>query len=135
MALFDWSDEYSVRVTEMDEQHRKLVALINELSESIGNGNEHEVIKQTLDKLLDYTAYHFLTEERLLEKNGYPGLRKQKEEHDTLSWRVLDMRSRYYSGEGVEPNEVLVFLTGWLKNHLLFSDKQYAAYLNSKGVF
>lgn len=134
MTSFEWRNEYSVGVSTMDEQHGNLVSMMNELYDSIGKGRDESIIRSTLDKLLDYTAYHFVTEERLLEQNGYPGVRKQREEHEALTWRVLDMRSRYLSGEGVAPTELLDFLTGWLKNHLLTTDKQYGAYLNSKGV-
>lgn len=134
MALLEWSPEYSVNVSQMDEQHRNLITMINQLHESISNGTGNETIKPVLDELLDYTAYHFITEEKLLEQHGYYGLRQQKKEHETLTWRVLDLRSRYEAGEGVEPMEVLGFLTEWLKNHLLVSDKEYGAFLNSKGV-
>lgn len=134
MALLEWSQEYSVNVRQMDEQHKNLVGMINELDESISNGTVNEAVKPVLDELLDYTAYHFISEEKLLEMYGYPRLRQQKQEHEALTWRVLDLRSRYEAGEGVGPMEVLDFLTEWLKNHLIASDKDYGAYLNSKGV-
>lgn len=134
MALLEWSPEYSVNVTQMDEQHKNLVRMINELDESISSGTDKEAVKQVLDELLDYTAYHFVSEEKLLENHGYLGLRQQKKEHETLTWRVLDLRSRYESGEGVEAKEVLDFLTEWLRSHLLHTDKEYGPFLNSKGV-
>lgn len=135
MVLLEWRQEFSVSVSEMDEQHKLLINVINELGESINNGSDRNALKPILDQLLDYTAYHFVTEEKLLERYEYPGLIKQKQEHETLTWQVLDLRSRYDAGEGVKPMEVLGFLTGWLKKHLLESDKQYGPYLNSKGVF
>lgn len=134
MPLFQWTQEYSVNVRELDEQHKKLVKMINNLDDSMKSGNDGDMIKAILDELLDYTAYHFETEERLLVQYGYPRLENHKKEHDTLSWQVLDLRTRYESGEGVEAKEILDFLTGWLKSHILFSDKQYRTFLNSKGV-
>lgn len=135
MILLEWRKEFSVSVSEMDEQHKHLISMINEVGESINNGSDRDALKPILDQLLDYTAYHFVTEEKLLERYEYPGLLKQKREHEALTWRVLDLRSRYDAGEGIKPMEVLGLLTGWLKNHLLESDKQYGSYLNSKGVF
>ncbi|MCL4538230.1 MAG: bacteriohemerythrin [Bacteroidetes bacterium] len=134
MALLEWNQDYSVNVSQMDEQHRHLISMINRLYESISNGIGDEAVKPVLDELLDYTAYHFISEEKLLEKHGYYGLRQQKKEHETLTWRVLDLRSRYEAGDEVKPMEMLGFLTDWLKNHLLGSDKEYGAFLNSKGV-
>ena len=90
--------------------------------------------KKILDELLDYTAYHFGTEEMLFQKYDYPEYSRHKKEHDTLTWKVLDIRSRYASGEGVETSEIFEFLKSWLENHLLNSDKKYSGFLNSKGV-
>lgn len=134
MPLLGWSKEYSVNVEEIDRQHRKLIEMIEDVYSAIHSDDDKAIVKPTLDKLLDYTAYHFVTEEKLLELYRYPDLPKHKEDHNTLMWRVLDLRSRYEAGEGVEAKEVLDFLTGWLKNHLLFSDKKYSPFLNSKGV-
>lgn len=134
MPLFEWNEKYSVNVGELDEQHRKLIEMINDVNGSITAGNGKAVVKPVLDKLLDYTAYHFVTEERFLEAHRYPDLTKHKSDHNTLLWQVLDLRSRYEAGEDVEASEVLDFLTDWLKSHLLSSDKKYAAFLNSQGM-
>jgi hemerythrin len=134
MALFEWTEDYSVNVRILDDQHRKLVGMVNELHDAISTGTEQPALKEILKGLLDYTAYHFVSEERLLQKYEYPGLDRHKAEHETLTWKVLDLRSRYERGEGVEPREVLDFLTGWLKDHILNSDRQYGTFLNSKGV-
>ncbi len=132
--LFEWTDEYRVNVRALDEQHRKLVDMLNELDDLIRRGSDEIILRDILKRLLDYTAYHFVTEERLLERNEYPDLLRHKREHNALSWQVLELRSRYEAGEGVRASEVRDFLTGWLKNHILSADKNYAAFLNSKGV-
>ncbi len=134
MPLFQWNQEYSVNVGQLDEQHKKLVEMINTLDNSMKSGDRIETIRVILDELLDYTAYHFETEERLLVQYGYPRVENHRKEHDALSWRVLDLRTRFDSGAGVEAKEILDFLTDWLKNHILFSDKQYGSFLNSKGL-
>lgn len=134
MPLFEWTDEYSVNVRKLDDQHKKLVEMVNDLDDAIRKGNDDAVLRDVLKRLLDYTAYHFVTEEKLLEQYEYPDLLRHRNDHNTLSWRVLDLRSRYEAGDGVDAREVLDFLTGWLKNHILYSDKQYGAFLNSKGV-
>lgn len=134
MPLFEWTEEYSVNVRKLDEQHKKLVEMVNDLDDAIKAGNDDAVLRDVLGRLLDYTAYHFVTEEKLLEQHEYPDLLRHKNDHNTLSWRVLDLRGRYQSGDGVDAGEVLDFLTGWLKNHILYSDKKYGAFLNSKGV-
>lgn len=134
MALFEWDQQYSVGIVKIDEQHRRLVDMINELHDAIISAVGEPAVKSILDKLLDYTAYHFESEESLLKEFEYPDMERHKKDHDTLAWRVLDLRSRYESGEGVGAPELLDFLTGWLKNHILYSDKKYGLFLNAKGV-
>jgi hemerythrin len=134
MALFEWNNLYGVNVRQIDQQHRRLVDMVNDLDDSIRTGNDDAVLKETLKKLLDYTAYHFVYEEKLLKQHDYSDLARHREEHNTLLWRVLDLRARYEAGEGVKASEVLDFLTQWLKNHILNSDKKYEAFLNFKGV-
>lgn len=135
MPLFDWGDEYKVNVRELDAQHFKLVELVNNLDKAIIEGTEAGSVGTTLNGLLDYTAYHLIFEEKILKMYGYPEFEAHRREHDELSWKVLDLRSRYNSGDHVEPIEVLEFLTGWLKNHIMNSDKRYGTFLNQKGVF
>lgn len=134
MPLFEWTENFSVNVRKLDDQHKKLVEMVNDLDDAIRDGNDDEVLKDVLRRLLDYTAYHFVTEEKILEQYEYPDLLRHRSDHNTLSWRVLDLRARYEAGDGVDAREVLDFLTGWLKKHILYSDKQYGTFLNSKGV-
>ncbi len=129
-----WSGDFSVKVAELDAQHKSLVELANDLEESIGNKNKREVLKAALDRLLDYIAFHFGSEEALLQKYGYPEEKRHKKEHDEFSWKVLNMRGKWSIGEEVQITELHDFLSDWIKNHILFADKKYGQFLNSKGV-
>jgi hemerythrin len=65
MALFDWKEDYSVGVASIDDQHKRLIAWINRLHEAMTAGAAGNVMEQTLADLIDYTVYHFATEEKL----------------------------------------------------------------------
>ena len=64
MALIEWNDEYSVKVKEIDQQHMKLVNLINELHLAMKEARGREVVGKILTDLISYTKFHFSTEER-----------------------------------------------------------------------
>ena len=92
------------------------------------------VIANTLSELLDYTVYHFSTEEALFKTHGYPEAIKHKKEHDALTTQALDLKARYSKGDLFLSNETMTFLKDWLNNHIIGSDKRYSAFLNGKGV-
>ena len=134
MALINWSDEYSVKVKEIDQQHKKLIALINELHESMRAGNSKNVIKKILDELVEYTVYHFGFEEKLFAKYGYPETKVHMRYHTDLIEQLKEFLKKYESGSTIISIELMNFLKDWLVNHIMKSDKNYSAFLNSKGI-
>ncbi|MCL5020106.1 MAG: bacteriohemerythrin [Bacteroidetes bacterium] len=134
MPFIKWTEDLSVGVAELDSQHKSLIDLANALYDSINNGNDREILGKALDRLLDYIAFHFGSEESLFQKYGFPYERTHKREHDQFSWRVLDMRGRWNRGEDLQISEVQDFLSDWIQNHILHSDKEYAGFFKSKGV-
>ena len=67
----EWSDELSVGVEEIDEQHKVLVGLVNEMHEAIHQRHGSEVVQEILAKLADYTRIHFAVEESLMRILNY----------------------------------------------------------------
>ena len=67
-----WKDSYSVGIESIDNDHKKLIHLINNLQTSIDYKTDKQFEKQTLDEVIDYTHYHFSREEELMKKHGYP---------------------------------------------------------------
>ena len=134
MTYFTWNEKYSVHIREIDEQHKKLVALINELFEAMKAGQDHEALGKVIAVLLTYAKSHFATEERLMRDYGYPEYLVHKQVHDSLSKKVLDLNAEYQAGKPVLTVQLMNFLKDWLINHILGTDKKYSAFLNSKGV-
>ena|SRR5271157_3277584 len=134
MAMLNWSDEYSVMVKEMDEQHKKLVGMINDLHEAMKTGKGKDVMEKILKSLVDYTVTHFSSEEKLMQSNDYPGFLAQKSQHEALTKQVLDFQKKYHEGKAVVSVEIMNFLKDWLVNHITGSDKKYGPFLNKKGI-
>ena len=134
MAFIDWTDELSVNIKTIDDQHKELIKMINELSEAMKVGKGKDVMGKVLAKLLDYTKMHFGTEERFFETHKYPGYISHKAEHDKLTKQVMDLKTRFDSGQSVITVEVMSFLKDWLQKHIIGTDKKYSTFLIGKGV-
>jgi hemerythrin-like metal-binding protein len=118
MATMEWKDSYSVGETKMDDQHKGLIVLINQL------GGEDEIgVREVLEKLQEYVDVHFRDEEALLEKIGYPDLDKQKVEHETFAkwFGNLPERRRfgYNTGADSELSQGLVDKTHPVQRQVL----------------
>jgi len=134
MALVDWKDIYIVNVAEVDEQHKKLVGFINELHQAMLIGKGKDVMSKILKDLVEYTVYHFGTEEKFFDRYDYPDSELHKKQHKDLTEQVLVVQKKFEAGEKVLTIDVMNFLRDWLHEHIVGSDKLFGPYLNSKGV-
>ena len=131
MVLFEWNDSYLTHVPECDDQHKKLVALINELHSNMKAGTSRDSLDKILSNLLDYTAYHFLTEESLFDAYGFPEAESHKKEHEDLTTQVKVFYEKFGKGDNNIAMPLSTFLKNWLIDHTLLSDKKYGEFLAS----
>lgn len=132
--LLVWSDEYSINIKEMDEQHKKLVEIINTHSSAVNLKEERKVLEGTLTGLFEYIEVHFKREEELLLQHDYPEYKTQEEEHAYLNQEVHDLYIKYVKGDDSTAFLVASLMRHWLFNHICNEDKKYSKYLNNKGV-
>ena len=134
IALITWNERLSVKVKAVDEQHQKLVQLLNELHDAMLVGKGQDALGKILDDLLQYTMTHFAFEERLLSTHGYPAFPKHKAMHDALVKQVTEFKERFDKGSIGLSVDMLEFLKSWLVNHIQGVDQAYAPHLHAKGV-
>lgn len=134
MSLMTWNSGLSVNIKQVDSQHMKLVDLLNNFHDAMKSGKGQEVMGKTFSALIDYTLYHFETEEALFKEHSYPDSASHKKEHEALTKQARDLSERFSRGESVISAETMTFLKNWLNNHILGSDKKYAPFLNARGV-
>jgi len=134
MALVEWSDTYVVNVREVDNQHKRLVTLVNELHDAVQTGKAKEVMGKVLGDLVNYTVYHFATEERFFDIYNYPDSESHKKQHTDLIEQITTLQKKYESGEKSITIDVMNYLHDWLHNHIVGSDKLFGPFLNSKGI-
>jgi hemerythrin len=134
MALFRWNDTYSVGVTEIDDQHRNLVDMINRLHDGLGEGKGSEVIGPILNDMAEYAQYHFDTEEGYFKEFRFRETDIHTAEHMKFKRKVDDFCEKYKTDPMILSVEVMYFLSNWLKNHIQGSDKNYTKCFNDNGL-
>lgn len=134
MDFFVWDDSYSVNVKEIDNQHRKLIEMVNNFYLDIEKNNK-ESLKTLLRGLVDYTEYHFSTEERYFEKFNYSKLKAHKKSHDSFVKKVKDVKEKYDDGKLVLSFEITDFLKNWLIEHIKGEDKEFKECFNENGLY
>jgi hemerythrin len=128
-----WNDSYSVGVPALDDQHKKLVSMINQLADchAARNCGSSGACHEVLARMFDYSQVHFKAEEDYLHRIGYPQLADQKIEHAAFVGKMATFSMA--AAEGV-PDEAAVhrYLKDWLLSHILESDMQYRSFAESK---
>ena len=132
--MINWSDEFSVDIQEIDEQHKCLVELINKLYTGLAAKDSTEAIEQVLDELASYTGVHFAVEECLMRMFDYGEYESHKAVHDRIVERVAEFQHQFKSGNHKVGMELLYFLKDWLMDHINLVDKKYAPHLPKLGV-
>jgi hemerythrin len=134
MALFEWKEQYSVNVKEIDKQHKMLVETLNELHEAMLTKKSREILSGIVTSMVDYAKFHFSYEEGNMKRFNFPGYSSHKKEHDDFTEKVGDFQKKHADGHLMLSMEIMNFLKDWLKNHIMGTDKQYSSFFNDKGL-
>lgn len=129
-----WGPNLSVGIPSIDEQHKKLVAMVNTIHAGIKQGIGKDAAAKVLNELAEYTVFHFKTEEDYFDKHGYPETDAHKAIHADLVQKVLAFKEKFEKGYATVDFELLNFLKNWLQNHICITDKKYGPFLAEKGV-
>ena len=130
MAFMQWEPKFEMGLEVVDQQHKKLFDLINQLFDAAAELKAHEKTRQVLDELIQYTITHFKTEEKLFRDHGYPEAAAHLEEHRYLTNQVMIFKGQYDEGTKFVTGELMEFLEHWLMDHIVSADLQYAAYIH-----
>lgn len=128
----EWKDSLSVGVKTIDDDHKKLLGMINQLQTAAHYHTDEELVESTLNDLVDYTMYHFEREERLMQEHNYPGFEDHKKQHQAMVAQVSKFIDEYRVDKTRTIDQVIMFLKTWLLNHINGSDQEYAPYLQDK---
>ena len=133
-AYMDWSDEYSVMVHSMDVQHKKLIAMINDLNNAFSEGVSKSAVHTTLNSLITYVAEHFADEEKLMELVNYSDFSSHKKAHEIFASKAQQLQADFESGNVLVGADVMRFLKEWLVSHIMGTDKKYGPVMVAKKI-
>jgi hemerythrin len=125
-----WDDIYSVGFEPIDNQHKELVKMTNDLFESCKQGGAvaDKAFLQTIKKAADYARNHFSEEDRYMLQADYPKLNEHRKLHDDFLTTV-GTAIQEFNTEKTKPIDLARFLKKWLLTHIAEKDKQYVPYL------
>jgi len=135
MALIEWTAKLSVGIDSIDEQHKKLVNMINALNDAMLTNSSDELLGKIFTGLAAYTQKHFTYEENMFAEYGYTDSEEHKRQHNELIAQVVELKEKFIENpQGTMSADLMLFLKRWLTNHIMRTDKEYAEFLISKGV-
>ena len=134
VRFIEWSHELSVGIEEIDEQHKVLVDLLNQIHEAIQQRQGAEITGAIIERLKEYTRIHFAVEESLMRILHYHEYEVHKEQHDRLIGQLNEFRTKLEAGKGSISFELAHFLKVWLTKHIMETDQRYTAYFLEQGV-
>lgn len=126
MQVIKWDDnEFSVGSTTLDDQHKKIVRIINELAQQPEHDLENESTYQLLLEMISYAQEHLEYEETLLSKINYPDLNEHKALHWAYMENVSNLLTDVTNGKPESIKNIIIFLTKWWQEHILHEDMKY----------
>lgn len=131
MFAIEWNESFSVGVKELDEQHKRLFKIFDDLLGSLDTAADSRAVVDVLEGLKEYASVHFATEEKYMSECGYPQLENHKRTHEQFRKKVDDLCSNATMQPVTVLSDTLKFLYAWLSDHILSCDRKYASLVSS----
>ncbi len=126
MAYISWTKDIETGIETVDHQHRTLIKIINDLDESRTKRKDRIFMEHVLDELLEYTNFHFSTEERFMEACCFEDMESHKAEHQEFIEKMETFKRQFLQDKLEITENLLGFLTTWLLTHIKGTDRKLA---------
>ena len=134
MAFFTWQEKFAFGIKSIDDDHKKLVSLIDELYTLMSQGKAKEVVGEIVKELVEYTKVHFGREEMYMRTIGYAELDEHTEAHRAFIEKIDLFQNKLAAGKDNISVELVMFLRNWLSGHILNTDKKFVPEMQKNGV-
>jgi hemerythrin len=135
MPLLEWSEDLSIGLPDTDEEHMKLVQILNDLDVAVQAKRGTRVMNRILGDLMTYTVEHFASEEAAMEEVDYPDLKLHRSQHRQLVQKLEKQRRDFQVSGRRITKEMMEFLKYWLAKHILGDDMAFGKYCQDTGRF
>jgi hemerythrin-like metal-binding protein len=123
----NWDESLSVGIDVIDEHHRYLFDLVNDLIDVVANKLGTRELGRVMKALGQYVLVHFRAEETMMEQYGYHRLDIQLQQHRQFLERFKEFNEELYQNPLVAQFDILTYLRDWLISHIRDEDTQLAA--------
>jgi hemerythrin len=127
----EWDDRYSVGIPAIDNQHKELLNITNNLYNACLKGEDEAraYFREVIRAAFDYVRFHFSAEEKIMFRVHYPDFAAHKQEHEVFVKKILADVVTFEQGKTFVPNAFVRFLRDWVLAHIAVSDKKYSEYI------
>lgn len=133
--LLLWTENLRVGVEDLDEDHKRLIAMVNALHGAIQAGYGSKMLKRVLDDLERYAWDHCTREEVSFLETDYPDAAAHSAEHDELRQMIAKMKQRRDLGTDRDLSvDVMNLIYIWITNHIYSRDRKYAEFVRARGI-
>ena len=126
MPLIAWKDDYSVNNEILDNHHKELFRIINELYDDCLNVDNVNCLGPKLDDLVSYSKYHINAEEQFMKDKGYKDYENHIVLHSQFVRKINDVYVNYPQNELEASRDLIIFLGNWILNHIIKEDLKYS---------
>jgi hemerythrin-like metal-binding protein len=130
--MFDFDKEFKLEIDLIDNEHIKLVDMLNEVYERLAAGKKNEARQYFTETLSSYVNEHFANEEKFMESIGYPGLDEHKKIHENFKKTFQELVPLIESYDDTAFRRALSDAFSWIITHIGKTDKRYASFYLSK---
>jgi hemerythrin len=137
MPLIQWEPKFALGVNEIDEQHKRMLSLINKLYDlfSQRKHNDQEEIDRVIAEMADYAVYHFETEEKYFLIYNYEKQEEHVAVHNQYRAKIEEWRAAYDKTKDDKIFfEVSNFLNEWWTWHINNTDREYVPFMKANNV-
>lgn len=126
-----WADSLSVGVKLVDDEHKLLLSIFNDLVNALRTDRPLSVAKRVVEELAGYATYHFAHEEELMRAFRYPELESHHREHDKLTGRLMEIDQNLARNKA-NVADVIEFARVLVNNHFLMTDARMGEFLKAR---
>ena len=134
MQLLKWTTDLELGLEQIDNQHKSLINIINELNIGIEYGQPNSVMIPIVEKIQDYANTHFKVEEEIFANYSYPDRADHEADHATFIDSIKYIHKQCEIIEEPMSTRIRDFLLGWLCNHIRTKDKEYKRFIDKCSV-
>ncbi len=132
MSILEWDKSLEIGHTKIDEQHKGLVQLLNDLHSAMSLGITGADYTPIRMRLYEYTVFHFTEEEAIMNRSGYKYRSEHEIEHTSFINELDNLAQMTRAGSSDVGTEIFSWLADWLRGHISVTDKKLVECLKTE---